>query len=346
MPHKFLKVTTYYDDFLRKIYSKNPELSLQSYEDQYDLIMKEHYGWSDSYEYYLSKLGYETNQIIVNAISLQNAWANEHDNSEKGISLLIEQIKYYNPEILFLHDPTLISANIIKDLKVKIKNLKFIYAYRCAPITPMEYEVYKYVDLVFTCSSNIKKSLNDLGIKSEILAHGFDERILDQIKINEKRSEVAFAGSLMKGKGYHKQREDLLNRLAHSNEVPLKIYSKLFGSDIYGIEYYQVLQSSLLVFNSHIDCSEGLAGNMRIFEATGVGSCLITDYKSNLHEIFELDEEIVCYKSYDEAVEKIQWLLDHKDKALEISKKGQARTLKYYNLKNRAEELDIYIKHK
>ena len=32
-------------------------------------------------------------------------------------------------------------------------------------------------------------------------------------------------------------------------------------------------------------------GNIRMFEATGVGSCLLTDHKQNLQDLFIPDEE-------------------------------------------------------
>ena len=42
-----------------------------------------------------------------------------------------------------------------------------------------------------------------------------------------------------------------------------------------------------------------------------------------LSNFFLPDEEIVVYKSKDEAIEKIKYLLNHKDKVKEIALKGQ-----------------------
>ena len=47
-------------------------------------------------------------------------------------------------------------------------------------------------------------------------------------------------------------------------------------------------------------------GAIRLFESTGLGSCLLTDYKNNLTEFFSTDE-IITYRNNDEAVEKIKY---------------------------------------
>ena len=45
---------------------------------------------------------------------------------------------------------------------------------------------------------------------------------------------------------------------------------------------YQALRRSLITLNSHIDMVGREAGNARLFEATGVGTFLLTDFKDNL----------------------------------------------------------------
>ena len=62
---------------------------------------------------------------------------------------------------------------------------------------------------------------------------------------------------------------------------------------------------------------------MRLYEATGVGSLLITDQKDNLGELFEVGKEVVAYSSIEEAAELIRYYLDHPDEASEIARAGQ-----------------------
>ncbi|MEO1069452.1 MAG: glycosyltransferase [Cyanobacteria bacterium J06638_6] len=107
----------------------------------------------------------------------------------------------------------------------------------------------------------------------------------------------------------------------------------------FGIPMFQTLRDSRATFNSHIDLSASSASNMRLFEATGVGTCLMTDHKANLNQLFEPDREVLTYNSPDECVEKVKWVLAHPHRRNEIAQAGQARALKDHTLASRAEQL-------
>ena len=113
---------------------------------------------------------------------------------------------------------------------------------------------------------------------------------------------------------------------------------------VYGLEMYQVLKDSKITLNIHADSSPHFASNMRLFETTGVGACLVTDWKENLHEFFEPDKEVVIYNNADECVEKVKWLLEHPKEREETAKAGQLRTLKEHTFTHRAAQLDEIIK--
>lgn len=113
---------------------------------------------------------------------------------------------------------------------------------------------------------------------------------------------------------------------------------------LFGIEMFQGLYNSKITFNNHIDISQNSASNMRLFEATGVGTCLLTDWKDNLPELFEPEKEVVTYKSVEECIEKVKWLLDHPQEREAIAKAGQARTLKDHTFAQRAIQLDEIIR--
>jgi spore maturation protein CgeB len=112
---------------------------------------------------------------------------------------------------------------------------------------------------------------------------------------------------------------------------------------IFGIEMYQKLCDSRVIFNSHIDVSPVSASNMRLFEATGVGTCLLTDWKENLSELFEPDKEVLIYRSAAECVEKVRYILDHEDERRSIAEAGKLRTLREHTFENRARRLHEII---
>jgi spore maturation protein CgeB len=113
---------------------------------------------------------------------------------------------------------------------------------------------------------------------------------------------------------------------------------------VYGLDYFKVLARSRITFNSHIDCVEDYAGNIRLFEATGMGACLVTDRKRNLHDFFDLDREVVVYSTADECSEKVRYLLDHEAERNSIAAAGQRRTLSHHTLEQRVRQVDEIIK--
>jgi len=114
--------------------------------------------------------------------------------------------------------------------------------------------------------------------------------------------------------------------------------------DIYGLEMFQMLKDSRVVLNIHADSSPRFASNMRLFETTGVGACIVTDWKENLADLFVPDDEVVTYKSAAECREKVRWLLDHPEERERIAATAQAKTLKCHTFSQRACELDEIIK--
>lgn len=69
-------------------------------------------------------------------------------------------------------------------------------------------------------------------------------------------------------------------------------------------------------------------------------SCLMTDWKVNLPEMFEPDVEIVTYRTAGECSEKVRYLLDHEDERQKIAAAGQRRTLRDHTYRRRAEQVD------
>ena len=106
---------------------------------------------------------------------------------------------------------------------------------------------------------------------------------------------------------------------------------------------YGVLASSRVTINSHIDIAGNQAGNMRLFEATGVGACLVTDWKENIADYFEPESEVVTYRSPDECLEIIRWLLANPKERDRIAHAGQVRALRTHSFAERARRLDRII---
>lgn len=109
---------------------------------------------------------------------------------------------------------------------------------------------------------------------------------------------------------------------------------------VFGLKMYQLEYDSAVVLNIHADSSPEYASNMRLFEAAGVGACLLTDWRRNIGELFEPDREVVTYRSAEECVEKATWLLDHPRERAAIARAGQERVLREHTFAKRAVRLD------
>lgn len=112
---------------------------------------------------------------------------------------------------------------------------------------------------------------------------------------------------------------------------------------VFGLEYYRLLARAKITLNVHADLAENYAGNMRLFEATGMGSCLITEWKRNLADLFEPELEVVTYRSAEECIEKVRYLLDHDEERQAIAAAGQKRTLRDHTFARRVRQLDELI---
>jgi len=208
-------------------------------------------------------------------------------------------------------------------------------------------------------------------MKSHTLPFAFEKTILNKISTRTTSTDLSFVGSVFLGKGSHNKRKEYLFELikagfkdfylSGSCDVFDEIISKKMASliknvgligvwdayqlkkvskgSLFGLDMYNIFANSKIVLNTHIDLVGNNAGNIRLFEATGVGSCLLTDYKENITDYFKVDEEIVVYRSKSELIDKVNFLLKNEKIMQEIAIAGQRRTLENYNYNNRSKRL-------
>jgi hypothetical protein len=175
-------------------------------------------------------------------------------------------------------------------------------------------------------------------------------RIRDIIDTNLRRGAYAAARSLgAVGVGKRTLRRlPKIGRAADWTEMPSsQINPKLrprMKRAVYGIEMFATMRSYSITLNRHIDMSRAEAGNCRLFEATGAGACLLTDWKPNLGEMFEADREVAVYRNVEEAVEKARWLMAHPGERSALGRSAQARVLREHTFGHRAAEFDRSIK--
>ena len=83
-----------------------------------------------------------------------------------------------------------------------------------------------------------------------------------------------------------------------------------------------------------------------MFEATGVGTCLLTDTGWNMKDLYEPDNEVVTYTSVDEAIEKVNYLLENENERASIANAGQKKTLSSHTIFHRCQLIDEVFQSK
>lgn len=114
---------------------------------------------------------------------------------------------------------------------------------------------------------------------------------------------------------------------------------------VFGIEMYRLFASAGIVLNIHGEATAMYCGNMRMFEATGAGACLLTENMINIREVFEPGMEIIVYENPDDCIEKVIWLLENESARKSIADAGQRRTLKDHTVEKRCSQMIEIIEH-
>jgi spore maturation protein CgeB len=205
---------------------------------------------------------------------------------------------------------------------------------------------YKKTDVLFTGTLKQGKGYHLERIK--LLDYLLNRGIKISLFINlEKRSVLRIKKILrifyrsIKAFGFSKP-EKISYMLSYGAE-PLISYPasilKEARKPVYGKEMLNVLANSKIVLNNHGEIAGKFAGNMRLFEATGAGACLLTDNKCNLHKLFKPGIEIVTYDNNEDCLNKIKWLLENENERRKIAEAGQKRTLKDHTVSSRCSQI-------
>jgi len=356
---RVLVVDTYYPQFLEEHY-RNPELEDSSYDEQLAALMARAFGTSDAYSTELRRLGHEAEEIIVNAMPLQEAWAREHGMrtslilgtasrlpTKAGLAaaqalksrIAMAQVEHFSPDVVYCQD---LGAFAGRELAA-MRERGILVAGQIASPAPDAARL-RCFDLICTSFPHFVERFRALGIASEYLPIGFDRRLTGRVKERgldpatqaTRDIDVSFVGSV--DPRVHPSRVALLEQVCRKR--PIAVYGSgidalpeessirgCFLGEAWGLSMYELLARSRITLNRHIDAAEGCANNMRLYEATGMGAALLTDNGSNISEIFEPGVEVELYDCADDLIDQIDLLLTDDERRGQIARAGRDRTL-------------------
>jgi spore maturation protein CgeB len=229
MSFRLLNISSMYPGYLESFHKKHPQVANLSYEEHNALLLNDTTEFSGSYYRNFRRLGIEADCIITNDSTLQNKWRIEKRvNSQDAQSLIFEQVKSYNPDILWVEELNPINSSWLEHIRKEITAIKLIVAYHCAGFNRSVLEKLKGFDFVITCTPGIKKSFENEGIRSYLVYHGFDKDALLRLdnKIKTQKNNLVFSGSLFPGGNLHNDRIVFIEGLL-KEKIDLTLYVNL-----------------------------------------------------------------------------------------------------------------------
>lgn len=367
-----MELTDIYNDYAAQYEQKAANWS---YDKLHQAIMDDCYCEADFIHKVLQdEYGLETKHIFFNFEFLQKKW--DKEKNQDLSSILLRQIKAFDPNVILVMNPTLLSIEMMQTIrKILAHEVHFISYYFSIVTEEIKQRLSQY-ELVLTGSNYYAKMIEPYSKNVKVVRHAFAPEIIKRVKKQQKVNKVGFTGSIFIGRNVHTNRVDLLSALKKSG-IEFDYYGKVYGSFLniksfighfiqnpfllperiqmekylksickpsqFGLAYYETLAKYSINVNIHAGIEGTAAGNMRMFEVTGMGSCLVTDYRDENELLFDENKEIVVYRDYEELVDKVRYLLNHPEEAKRIALNGQKRTITDYNYRNKAISINRYI---
>jgi spore maturation protein CgeB len=351
---RVLIVDTCYPAFLADHYASRPGLAEKPYDVQWRLLMDAFFGTADGYSHYLGELGHTAHEVVVNCAPLQEAWVREQGaRIVPGLpgflrqqEIVLAQARWFEPDVVYVQnvrwvlEPTLLRLGRCARMLVAQVGSK----------PPRTRKLQRY-NLVVTSFPHFVDRFRRAGVRCTYLRIGFDVRVLERLKAEGARfatRDAVFVGTLKRTQ--HQIGNAALSEASERTQLEVWGYGlegwsadspirRAYRGEAWGLDMYRLLRSARIAVNRHGEIAEDYANNMRLFEATGVGSMLLTDAKRNLGDLFEPGSEVATYTSGDDLSDKIAHYLEHEDERAAIAAAGHRRTLAEHTYRHRMEEL-------
>ena len=346
-----LFLNTYYPGFLERHYATRSGLERAAYAEQHRSLQESCFGDSDFYSSGLLQAGWNAVDVIANCAPLQRRWAEEHglDPTRTPSDIVLAQIRDARAQVLYVQDLGMATKEFIAAVR---PHVDLIVGQIASPIPPQAH--LDGFDLLISSFPHFVDAFRREGRTAYYQPLAFDPRVLQRVGQPARDFPLTFVGGLSPA---HRERQQLLTKLGTA--LPLDCWGygtktlaqqgidaeRLHG-DIWGLDMFSVLARSSMTVNHHIDVAKSNANNMRLFEATGCGALLVTDYKDNLADLFEIGSEVVAYRSLEECEALLKYYLHYPEEGAAIAKRGQARTLRDHTYGARMKyTADILTRH-
>lgn len=191
------------------------------------------------------------------------------------------------------------------------------------------------------------KSLIELAVKKQKENRGkLMTEILEELGYRVSHNNFFNLATALTWKATLEYRKEVLSEV---QDMGLSIYGdkfwktffpqvKLYESVDYYTELPKIYKRSIINLNA-TSFQMPTACNQRVFDVACSGSFLITDYQESLEELFNIEEEIVCYKDKKEIKNIVKFYLNHSEIREKIERKARERVLSSHTYHHRIKKL-------
>jgi len=290
---------------------------------------------------FLDRLWRVTDRPIIRRVRpLIRPWCKPDD---EGCRILAAQVAQYRPDVIVNQAMDGIDSRWMHTIRPWVR---LIVGQHAATPLPDDGDYGAY-DLVVSSFPPTVEFFQRRGIPAVVHRLGFDPEVLPTQAEQDRIYPVTFVGSLS---SVHKSRIEWLEQLCAlvpelriwgpgiDRIAPASPLRRRHMGVVWGSEMYDVLFRSQITLNHHGDVAP-YANNCRLFEATGTGTMLVTDWKANLQDLFDVGREVAAYRSAEDCARIIRHYLTHEEALRVMAKAGQARTLRDHTYRVRMQEL-------
>jgi hypothetical protein len=255
----------------------------------------------------------------LNKLGIDNiVWGLSHDN----FNISFDEISK-DCDVIFLLENYEVNG-WIPDLS-KINKLKIFWSIdsHCA----LEQHIYtasKHKINIVLCS-NID-DIDNFPVKSYWFPNAYPDDLIHPKENIEKTIDIGFCGNIL-------NRTDWLENISKYFNLKTDIF-------VIGDDMVNVINSYKIHFNKNLSYDI----NFRTFETLGCKTLLMTNYTNGLEKLFDLDNDLVLYKSFEDLKEKIDYYLNNESERLRISENGFNKVKKEHTYFKRTEQLIEIIK--
>lgn len=346
---KIVFIVKYYDVYRNQFYGKQKNINDFSFDETVQLYLNDYFSFYSSLVRILNNKGFDAKLFIPNCPVLKKKWRDEtNSESASDQNFILNYCNEFKPDIIFLSSNFEYYGNFWS--KLNSSKTRFFCWISC----PFDREIdLSRFETIFTLFPPHHDFFKSKGLTSKLVTAGFDSYILNHLTIKKELNiDFSFVGGVG---GFHKHRETYLKKIASKTNLQMwgygyqsnnpakqlfkqlkfgKNFLKKYRGEAWGLDMFNILANSQITLNVHGDIAKNHSVNMRLFEATGVGTLLLTDESDDLLKLFKPDEEIITFKNPNEAIEKYNYYMTHEQERLKIATAGQQRTLNDYSYEN------------